>query len=338
VRAKSNVGRRIMNLSSSTQEGNFNPPEEAPSHLLVILETHPSAYATDVSLPVLLSNLLLLINAHLSLSHQNSASLIASTPHVAKFLYPTSPAESVVHAPEPYEPPGNTMYRAFNQVKSSVTRNLQYLLSHQSYKSIPNGTQLAGALSLGLAYMNRLQIDSPLLPPSARILIASTSTDSKGQYIPIMNTIFAAQKAKIPIDVVRIAEENTGGSSTFLQQASFTTNGIYTTIKPSMMNELPQYLLQLYAADSATRLNLVFPKRWTSYLMLAHCRGEVDFRAECFCHRRICEIGYVCGVCLSSKSLRDSTNIVFCRRYDRCSTCGTKFDTPAGGAAQLTAS
>lgn len=75
-----------------------------------------------------------------------------------------------------------------------------------------------------------------------------------------MNSIFAAQKGKIPIDVVRIAEEN--GGSSFLQQASYTTNGVYTLIKPSMMDELPQYLLQLYAADQATRGNLVFPKRY----------------------------------------------------------------------------
>jgi transcription initiation factor TFIIH subunit 3 len=249
-------------LSSGSQEGPAANPDELPSHLLVILETHPSAFATTVSLPVLLSNLLLLINAHLSLSHQNSASFIASTPHVAKFLYPISPAESVVHAPEPADPPSNTMYRAFYQVKSCVTRNLQHLLSHQSYKSIPNGTQLAGALSLGLTYINRLQVDSPLLSPSARIFIASTSADySKGQYIPIMNAIFAAQKAKIPIDVMRIAEEGAAGTNTFLQQASFTTNGVYTVIKPSMMNELPQYLLQLYEADPTTRPNIVFPKR-----------------------------------------------------------------------------
>ena len=160
------------------------------------------------------------------------------------------------------------MYRAFNLVKSHVTRNLQHLLSQEhSSKSFPNGTQLAGALSLGLTYINRLQINSPLLPPSARILIVSTSSDSKGQYIPIMNSIFAAQKSKIPIDVVRIAAEEETGGSTFLQQASFTTNGVYTLIKPNMMGELPQYMLQLYAADMATRGSLVFPKRLDLHIL-----------------------------------------------------------------------
>ena len=144
--------------------------DDPPSHLLIILETHPAPYATTISLPVLLSTLLLLVNAHLSLSHQNIASFIASTPRIARFLYPTSPAESVVHSPASTDPQNNSMYRAFNQIKSHVTRNLQHLLSHESStKPIPNGTQLAGALSLGLTYINRLQINSPLSPPSARI-------------------------------------------------------------------------------------------------------------------------------------------------------------------------
>jgi len=104
-------------------------------------------------------------------------------------------------------------------------------------------------------------VDNPLLPPSARILIVSTAGDSKGQYIPIMNSIFAAQKAKIPIDVVRIGE-NEGQGNTFLQQASYTTNGVYTPLSANSLAELPQYLLQLYAADLGTRAHLVFPKRY----------------------------------------------------------------------------
>src|SRR5271170_2063576 len=107
--------------------------DDPPSHLLIILETHPVPYATTISLPTLLSTLLLLINAHLSLSHQNTASFIASTPRIAKFLYPTSPADSVVHSPDAVDPQHNSMYRAFNQVKSSVTRNLQHLLSQSQY-------------------------------------------------------------------------------------------------------------------------------------------------------------------------------------------------------------
>jgi len=80
-----------------------------------------------------------------------------------------------------------------------------------------------------------------------------------------MNAIFAAQKARIPIDVVRIANEEENTGSTFLQQASFTTNGVYTRLETSAVTTtLPQYLLQLYAADQATRGHLVLPKRFFS--------------------------------------------------------------------------
>ena len=77
-----------------------------------------------------------------------------------------------------------------------------------------------------------------------------------------MNSIFASQKARIPIDVVRIGDVKTSMGSTFLQQAAFTTNGVYTPLPVSALDGLPQYLLQLYAADPATRGHLVFPKRY----------------------------------------------------------------------------
>ena len=76
-----------------------------------------------------------------------------------------------------------------------------------------------------------------------------------------MNTIFAAQKAKIQIDVVRIGGGAKTTESTFLQQASYTTNGVYTPLEATKLSQLPQYLLQLYAADQAARSHLVFPKR-----------------------------------------------------------------------------
>lgn len=47
----------------------------------------------------------------------------------------------------------------------------------------------------------------------------------------------------------------------------------------------------VFLPDPATRLKLVLPPP-----------VKVDYRAACFCHRELIDIGYVCSVCLSSKA------------------------------------
>lgn len=46
----------------------------------------------------------------------------------------------------------------------------------------------------------------------------------------------------------------------------------------------------IFLPDPATRNKLVFPPA-----------NKVDYRAACFCHRELIDIGYVCSVCLSSE-------------------------------------
>jgi transcription initiation factor TFIIH subunit 3 len=49
---------------------------------------------------------------------------------------------------------------------------------------------------------------------------------------------------------------------------------------------------------------------------------DIDFRAACFCHRRVIDLGYVCSICLS----------IFCEIPEggECLTCGTKLELGAG--------
>lgn len=66
-------------------------------------------------------------------------------------------------------------------------------------------------------------------------------------------------------------------------------------------------------------------------LIAVPTQDRVDFRAACFCHKRIVEIGFVCSVCLSSaylppRILRRNYRIsvlsaVFCQPVPVCSTC-----------------
>ena len=68
---------------------------------------------------------------------------------------------------------------------------------------------------------------------------------------------------------------------------------------------LLQYLMQAYLPDATARANLHPPGQ----------SAGVDFRAACFCHRRVVDIGFVCSICLS----------IFCEplREEACLTCGT---------------
>jgi transcription initiation factor TFIIH subunit 3 len=75
----------------------------------------------------------------------------------------------------------------------------------------------------------------------------------------------------------------------FLQQAADATGGVYMALGHEI-HGLLQVLMMAYLPDSTARKTLV-------------TAGEtegVDFRAACFCHRNVVDLGYVCSVCLSS--------------------------------------
>ncbi|GBF92401.1 hypothetical protein Rsub_05603 [Raphidocelis subcapitata] len=99
--------------------------------------------------------------------------------------------------------------------------------------------------------------------------------------------------------------------SSFLQQAAHITGGLY--LRPHAAGGLLQYLLTAFAADTTTRC----------YLNLYQPTG-VDYRASCFCHKRVIDTGFICSVCLS----------IFCKdnmRLPACPTCKSVFAGRGGG-------
>jgi transcription initiation factor TFIIH subunit 3 len=57
---------------------------------------------------------------------------------------------------------------------------------------------------------------------------ATATGAMRGGYVGLMNCVFAAQKAKVPIDVLTLPPPSTGTSPPiFLQQASHLTEGVY---------------------------------------------------------------------------------------------------------------
>ncbi|CAM9301316.1 unnamed protein product [Hapterophycus canaliculatus] len=155
------------------------------------------------------------------------------------------------------------------------------------------GCALAGGLSKGLCYVNRKVRESPSI--QARALVLSGAADVPETYNSVMNAIFSAQKAGVLVDCAVLGE-----SSTFLQQAAYLTNGLYLEHQGV---GIAQYMFATFLPSQSCRKYLKLRKQ-----------QSVDFRAACFCHKRVVDIAYVCSVCLS----------VFCEFSPVCTTCGTR--------------
>lgn len=243
-------------------------------------------------------------------------------------------------------------YRPFHLVEEEMLSNLKKLLTATSPAEVQSSTttMIAGALTLALSYINRESIayaeskvglaassgvdqttnpggeagqssDSNTLRSRILLISASPSTDLAHQYIPIMNAIFACQRLSIPIDILQLPIRTLSSSSdstVFLQQAADATHGIFIpaqlaptnndsndVLKKTASQAFLTYLLTAFLPDPTTRhKHLVLPTRI-----------DVDFRAACFCHRRIVSTGFVCSICLS----------IFCEvpPNAECLTCGT---------------
>ena len=194
-------------------------------------------------------------------------------------------------------------YRPFTLIEDSLLSSLRELIltTTEADVATTTTTQMAGALTLALAYINKATInytgistDTKVAPTSvdtnetstglqSRIMVVSVSGDLAHQYIPIMNTTFAAQRLRIPIDILKLA-----GDTVFLQQASDATKGIYMHLRSPQ--GLLQYLMMAFLPDQMSRKHLIAPTQ-----------EVVDFRAACFCHRKVVDVGFVCSICLSSK-------------------------------------
>ncbi|TIA89804.1 hypothetical protein E3P99_01911 [Wallemia hederae] len=162
-----------------------------------------------------------------------------------------------------------------------------------------SSSSLATTLAQSLCHINRKINDQGTDASNTfRILILAASDDVPSHYVSLMNSIFAAQKGKIVVDVCELYNCNT----IFLQQAAHLTGGNY--IQATQTDCLIQYLIMAFLPNHELRKHVVQPRS-----------DKVDFRAACFCHKRIVDIAYICSVCLS----------IFCHPPQRCSTCDSPF-------------
>jgi len=309
--------------------------EDAPSLLTIVLDTNPRAWAAlEGTLPLgrAVANVLVFVNSHLAFSSSNQVAIVASHSDRAVWLYPAPPA--------PAPPPGGDVdmadaaadggaragrhsadkFTRFAEIETTLLQSLTALMATTTEADLEDTTTLiSGALTLALAHVNKTALALPTTkttttaaaPSSARpkaedasglharILVVSVSDSAPAQYIPTMNAVFAAAHSGIAVDVLSLH-----GSATFLQQAAYITRG--TFLAAADPQGLLAYLMLGFSAASG---------RDDAAAVVPPGADAVDFRAACFCHRRVVDTGFVCSICLS----------IFCEVPPGadCLTCGT---------------
>ncbi|XP_008111892.2 general transcription factor IIH subunit 3 isoform X1 [Anolis carolinensis] len=275
--------------------------------LVIVVDTNPiwwgkqALIGSKLTLSKCLDASMVLGNSHLFMNRNNKLAVIASHIQESRFLYPGKRWEIIDIFGEAVDAnmygSKDGKYELLTTVNETIAEEIQDLMTN-GIKWQQTETLLAGSLAKALCYIHRVsKTESASQEIKSRILVIKAAEDSALQYMNFMNVIFAAQKQNILIDAC-VLESDSG----LLQQACDITGGIYLKVphKPSLL----QYLLWVFLPDHDQRSQLILPPR-----------VHVDYRAACFCHRNLIEVGYVCSVCLS----------IFCNFSPICTTCETAF-------------
>lgn len=309
---------------------------DTPLLLTVVLELTPAQWHAleAASIQEVVQALLVFLNAHLALNNANQVAMIVASPLGARFLYPDMLRRFEDAAVAPYVNPG--MYRQFRVVDETIVGGVEGELAKM--KDIPvermARSTLAGAMSLALTYTNRLlhfdqsistttasalsttsasaaassssgtgasNTETRSVTMDARILVVTPGDSFDSNYIAMMNTIFALQKMKVPIDVAKLGPSE----APYLQQAADTTSGIY--LRVGEPKGLVQLLCTAFFVEPSLRSVVILPTN-----------TDVNYRASCFVSGKPIDIGYVCLVCLCIMHEVPAT--------DACPACGLEFD------------
>ena len=222
--------------------------------------------------------------------------LVASHSSGCTFLYPDTTQEDSELVLRQQDGQYEMFYHLETVIKEKVVQVME------KDKGVHNNEcLLSGALTQALCYVNKVQSsrhESEKFSP--RLLVMSSTGDTAAQYINFMNVFFTAQKMNIPVDCCMLLQD-----SGLLQQGSDITGGLY--IKVEQLSGLLQYLTWMFLPGPSVRAMLGAPPS-----------VKVDYRAACFCHRQLVDVGFVCSVCLS----------IFCSFNPICTTCRSVFKAP----------
>ncbi|CAH1800590.1 unnamed protein product [Owenia fusiformis] len=273
--------------------------EQYEDLLVIIVDANPVWWGKNtpnksIGVSECIESITVFANSHLMLSTTNKLAILAIHNNKTHYLYNgIDESDNTDRQAE-----GDSgQYGKFQEVSETIKDSFKQLSSNTAGIH-DNSAVMAGAMATALCYVQRMEREKTGSDNlAARILVVKGAEDNPGQYLSFMNTVFTAQKLGVVIDSC-VLEHDSG----LLQQASDITGGVYLAL-PSQ-RALLQYLLWVFLPEPRVRSQLSLPQA-----------QRVDYRAACFCHRTLIDIGYVCSVCLS----------IFCKFTPICSTCQTKF-------------
>ncbi|XP_030636347.1 general transcription factor IIH subunit 3 [Chanos chanos] len=278
--------------------------EDEISLLVIVVDVNPIWWGRqaqrepEFTLSKCVDAVMVMANSHLVVNRTNKLSIIASHCQESHFLYP-SKEKKLGDVGSDVSSDGK--YELLSGANDCIAQEIRSLMARTVVKGHLTDTLLAGSLAKALCYIHRVSKELEAgQDMKSRILVIKAAEDSALQYMNFMNVIFAAQKQNVVIDACVLDSE-----SGLLQQACDITGGLYLRIPQKA--SLTQYLLWVFLPDADQRSQLVLPPP-----------VHVDYRAACFCHRTLIQIGYVCSVCLS----------IFCNFSPICTTCETAFKIP----------
>ncbi|CAL4082059.1 unnamed protein product [Meganyctiphanes norvegica] len=263
--------------------------------LAVVLDVHPQLSECDELVSTYLNSFMAFCNFHLASNTKNTLAVVAANHNETRFLYPRVQNREEIQHQESRQQDGRL--EQLGSINISIIEELKEMMS---FNLVVNQSDclLAGAIGRALLYIKRREIQHPLGKKiNSRILVIKYTSEAGGHYLNFVNTYLTAQKMHTAIDVFVI-----GNDSTLLQQGADISGGFYHRIDE--VGEMMQNLILLYSPDISMRKRISAPTKIS-----------VDYRASCFCHRNLVEVGNVCSNCLS----------VYCMSVPLCTTCHAMF-------------
>ncbi|KAK3922199.1 General transcription factor IIH subunit 3 [Frankliniella fusca] len=255
-----------------------------------------------------LDSVVTLANMHLMLKTKNKVAIVGCNAARSDFIFcdtdAIQPQSSQGQSGNSTQRQSDGQYEVFAHLEAMVKQNMKKFSSDEKsgfFDDRDGESLIAGALTLSLCYINRINREKPTGEKlNSRLLIVTGCAGGASQHMAYMNVFFTAQKQNIVLDVCSLDYE-----LGLLQQGCDITGGLF--LKIPQLQGLLQYLLWVFLPEPPIRKKLVLPPP-----------ARVDYRAACFCHRNLIDIGFVCSICLS----------IFCKFSPICTTCNTVFKPP----------